>query len=56
MKANTAYEFKITAHNRIGASAPYYAEEPVVAGKRVSKYIFFFTFIHYYIFYLQSFF
>lgn len=36
LKHNTSYNFRITARNDIGLSAPFTPEEPVTAGKRIS--------------------
>jgi hypothetical protein len=40
LKANTSYHFRVTARNDIGHSLPYAPEEPITAGKRISKYNF----------------
>jgi hypothetical protein len=34
---NTAYTFKITARNKEGESEPYVSEDPIVAGRKISK-------------------
>lgn len=38
LKTDVAYEFKITAKNVIGTGPPYLSEEPIIVGKRISKY------------------
>lgn len=35
----SAYELRITARNRVGSSLPYVTEDPIIAGKRISKYL-----------------
>ena len=37
LKVNTSYHFRVTARNDIGHSHPYAPEEPITAGKRISK-------------------
>ena len=37
MKKDMAYEFKITARNRVGHGPPYLPEEPIIAGRKKSK-------------------
>ncbi|XP_014601987.1 PREDICTED: titin [Polistes canadensis] len=34
LKTDMAYDFRITARNKIGMSEPYISEEPIIAGKR----------------------
>lgn len=38
LKTDSSYDFRITAKNKIGAGPPYVAEEPIIAGKRLSEY------------------
>lgn len=33
----SAYNLRIFARNRVGAGLPYVTEEPIIAGKRISK-------------------
>lgn len=37
MKAGASYDIRVTARNMIGSSDPYYSDEPIIAGKRISK-------------------
>lgn len=37
LKTDVPYNFRITAKNSVGAGPPYVAEEPIAAGKRISK-------------------
>ena len=37
LKTDTSYDFRITAKNKIGTGPPYVSEEPIIAGKRLSK-------------------
>jgi hypothetical protein len=37
LKVNVSYHFRVTARNDIGHSLPYAPEEPITAGKRISK-------------------
>jgi len=37
---NSAWHFRITATNAVGTSEPFLPEDPVTAGKRISKFIF----------------
>lgn len=38
LKTDMSYDFRITAKNKIGMGEPYISEEPIIAGKRASKY------------------
>lgn len=37
---NSAWNFRITATNAFGSSEPFLPEDPVTAGKRISKFVF----------------
>lgn len=34
---NTPYNFRITARNKEGDSEPYVSEDPIIAGRKISK-------------------
>lgn len=37
LKKGSSYDIKITARNHVGYGKPYQPDEPIVAGKRISK-------------------
>ena len=39
LKTDVPYNFRITAKNSVGTGPPYIAEEPIAAGRRISKKI-----------------
>lgn len=44
LKKGSNYDIRITARNHVGYGKPYQPDEPIVAGKRISK-----TIIYYFI-------
>ena len=38
LKTDVSYNFRISAKNNVGTGPAYVSEEPIIAGKRLSKY------------------